>query len=154
MFAYCRNNPIARSDAAGTDEEKWDLVDNDGAPGIDLNKFGKGAGGGVGGRTTLYRSVSQSEANSIATTQKFSTTNTSMACKQFSFSFQEAAEFGRWANQKTIVSVDVPSRILNKFWTTTVDAAIFKHGTVTVYSELLPILNESMTNLQFYTISN
>ena len=67
MFAYCRNNTIARSDAVGTTE--WELADKDGAPGIDLDKLGSGAGGGAnrnyhapnggGGITSTYQSGSQ-----------------------------------------------------------------------------------------------
>ena len=153
MFAYCRSNPVVRSDAAGTNPLDTLCDDGDARSGDELKvNYGRCPGGGGGNYTTLYRSVSLSEANSIANTQTFSITNTSMTCKQFGFSFQETALFSKWANQTTIVSVDIPTQLLNKFWTTTVDATIFKHGTVTVYSEFLPLLHDSMTNLQFYTI--
>ena len=80
MFASCRNNPVSRMAAAGTDDICV-TANEDNNPFNDVGGECGGLGGGAGsgyGTTTLYRSVGSNEALDIANTGKFRTTNTSI----------------------------------------------------------------------------
>ena len=144
MFAYCRNNPVKRKDASGTDDICVTTNEDDDSP---LNDIGTnfrpgGAGGGGSVTTTLYRSVGTNEFADLAKTGQFRTTDRSMACKQFGFDYDEVAQFGEKVGNEHIVSVTIPKDSISMFDTTTVDTTIFRHGTLTVYEELLGIFNK------------
>ena len=118
MFAYCRNNPVSRIDAAGTDDICV-TANEDNNPFNDVGGECGGLGGGAGsgyGTTTLYRSVGSSEALDIANTGKFRTTNASMSCKQFGFNIDEVAQFGQKVGNTQIVSVKIPTSSLDMFY--------------------------------------
>ena len=91
--------------------------------------------------TTLYRSVSQAEAASIMMSGKFSTIPGGLEAKQFGFSLEEVQHFGTWANQATVVAVDIPTNALSLFDLTQVDKMIFKCGTLTVIGSQLDLFN-------------
>ena len=54
MFAYCRNMPVSRKDASGTDDVCVDIFNEDNNP---LNDLGSPSGGGGGGGGGGVRSV-------------------------------------------------------------------------------------------------
>ena len=96
-------------------------------------------------KTKMYRSVSQSEADSIKQNKKFIISDKGMDCKQFGLSLSETKKFGEWAGQDIVVSVKVPNYMLTRFCNQSVDSMIFKHGTVTVYSEYLNDFNNAIS---------
>ena len=151
MFAYCRNNPVKRKDASGTDDICVTTNEDDDSPLNDIGTIFRpgGAGGGGGnssgggsGTTTLYRSVGKKEAADLAKTGQFRTTDRSMACKQFGYEYDEVVQFGEKVGNDHVVSVTIPTDSTSMFYAQTVDTTIFKHGTLTVYEELLAIFNE------------
>ena len=93
------------------------------------------------GLTTLYRSVSQAEAESIMTFGRFTTIPGSFEAKQFGFSLEEVRRFGTWANQSIVVAVDIPTSALSQFDLTQVDKIIFRSGTLTVSGAQLDLFN-------------
>ena len=103
--------------------------------------------------TKLYHSVSEEEARSIRNTKSFETSPQGMDVKQFGFSYQETKTFGNFAKQDTIVSVRLPNHMLYKYDHTSVDANIFKHGTLTVTSDQLDVFNEAIRGtIRFFSI--
>ena len=91
---------------------------------------------------TVYRSVSDAEAQDISQTGKFRISPTGMDSKQFGFNYSETSKFGKWAKQNTIVSATLPTHSLSNFDLTRVDTHIFRHGTLTIYSSDMGLFNE------------
>ena len=112
MFTYCRNNPVIRRDAAGTYE--WDLADNDDAPGIDHDKFGRLPDSGAKAKSNrpttvdLYRSVCPNEADSFTSTGKFSAGAGQMEGKFFATTQADAQMWGARLNNSEIITIQVP----------------------------------------------
>ena len=112
------------------------------------------AGGGVVGgaiayssipsTTKLYRSVSEAEANDIKESGQFRLASGGMECKQFGLSLNETRQFGKLMGQNTIAVAKVPKQLLNELCTVHVDKNIFRSGTITVYSEMLPRFNQTI----------
>ena len=94
--------------------------------------------------TTVYRSVSEAEAQSIRETGQFTCDPRGMESKQFGFNFAETKQFGNMVGQHTIVSARVPNSMINQLYTGGVDTSIFRHGTLTVYLDQLPAFNQSI----------
>ena len=94
--------------------------------------------------TTVYRSVSEAEAQSIRETGQFTCDPRGMESKQFGFNLAETKQFGNMVGQHTIVSARVPNSMINQLYTGGVDTSIFRHGTLTVYSDQLPAFNQSI----------
>ena len=57
MFAYCRNNPVSRKDATGTDDISV-TVDDDDNPLDDCGVYHRGGGAGGGGNSSFTSSAS------------------------------------------------------------------------------------------------
>ena len=97
--------------------------------------------------TTVYRSISQAEAISIQTMNKFSLAQGAMECKQFGFSLSETIEFGSKYGQNLIAKATVPNSMISQLYTGGVggiDTPIFKSGTLTVPYEMLEAFNEAV----------
>ena len=92
-------------------------------------------------QTTIYRSVSSAEAQSIQSTGKFSVAVGGMESKQFGLSLSETKQFGNIVGQKTVVSATLPTSALDQFCRVSVDSTIFRSGTLTVYSDNLETFN-------------
>ena len=92
--------------------------------------------------TTLYRSVSDAEAQSIKETGRFEISPIGMNVKQFGFDLSETRQFGEIYHQSVIVSVEVPTCMISDFYSCGVDTTIFRHGTLTVYQEMLDLFNQ------------
>jgi hypothetical protein len=95
----------------------------------------------IGRTTTVYRSVSEAEAMDIINTGKFNLHAKGMDCKQFGFDYNEVLQYGKWAKQSIIVSAEIPTNTINRFYTQGVDCTIFRHGTLTVYGDVLEYFN-------------
>ena len=95
-------------------------------------------------RTKVYRSVSEAEANSIRTQNKFTLADGGMECKQFGFSLSETRQFGNIMGQNTIVSAKVPTNMLGQLYTGGVDPTIFKSGTLTVPYDMMGPFNQAV----------
>ncbi len=69
MFAYCRNNPVKRKDASGTEDLCVTSNEDDSNP---LNDYGpvRGGGGGAGGNSSLYGRSSSFRSNLQKSTGK------------------------------------------------------------------------------------
>ena len=153
MFAYCRNNPVVRIDITGTldvdsNDESDELLGNNNN---DWTNGGKLLNGNA--TTSLYRSVGANEMRSIKTNNKFIVTDRSMQAKQFSFSYNEAVKFGKFVGQNYIVKVRIPTEQIYLFDQTEVDRIIFRHGTLTVHKELLPIFNQLIVGaIEFFSV--
>ena len=91
--------------------------------------------------TKLYRSVSEAEAQDIKNTGKFNVSPIGMDGKQFGFDLEETRRFGNKVGQKIIVSAEIPTSVLNRFYILGVDTSIFRSGTLTVYVEQLEMFN-------------
>ena len=96
------------------------------------------------GSTTVYRSVSNAEAQDIRNTGRFNLPPDGMECKQFGFSLSETRQFGEKIGQNTIVSARVPNSMLNQLYTVGVDTRIFRSGTLTVYEDKLFEFNQAV----------
>ena len=94
--------------------------------------------------TTLYRSVSNAEADDILATGRFNLPPGGMESKQFGFDLNETRQFGKWAGQDQIVSASIPTNMLNQFYTGGVDTSIFRAGTLTVYGDQLDVFNQAV----------
>ena len=94
--------------------------------------------------TTLYRSVSDAEAEDILTTGRFNLLPGGMESKQFGFDLDETRQFGRWVGQNKIASANIPTNMLNQFYKVGVDTSIFRTGTLTVYGDQLDVLNRAV----------
>lgn len=94
--------------------------------------------------TTLYRSVSNAEAEDILSTGQFNLPSGGMESKQFGFDLAETQQFGKWAGQDKIVSASIPTKMLNQFYTEGVDTSIFRAGTLTVYGDQLDVFNRAV----------
>ena len=94
--------------------------------------------------TTLYRSISNAEADDILSTGRFNLPAGGMESKQFCFDLEEARQFGKWAGQDQIVSASIPTNMLDQFYTGGVDTSIFRSGTLTVYGDQLDVFNEAV----------
>lgn len=94
--------------------------------------------------TKVYRSVSNVEAPDIKATGQFNLTPGGMESKQFGFDLAETRQFGNMMGQNTIVSAKVPTNMLNQFYTSGVDASIFRSGTLTVYGDQLAAFNQAV----------
>ena len=95
----------------------------------------------------VYRSISQAEAISIQTMNKFSLAQGAMECKQFGFSLSETIEFGSKYGQNLIAKATVPNSMISQLYTGGVggiDTPIFKSGTLTVPYEMLEAFNEAV----------
>ena len=91
--------------------------------------------------TKLYRSVSEAETQDIKNTGKFNVSPIGMYGKQFGFDLEETRRFGNKVGQKIIVSAEIPTSMLNRFYILGVDTSIFRSGTLTVYVEQLEMFN-------------
>ena len=94
--------------------------------------------------TTLYRSVSNAEAEDILSTGRFNLPSGGMESKQFGFDLDETRQFGKWAGQDKIVSASIPTKMLDQFYTGGVDTSIFRAGTLTVYGDQLDVFNQAI----------
>ena len=94
--------------------------------------------------TTVYRSVSESEAKDIKSSGKFNISATGMDAKQFGFSLEETRQFGNRFGQSAIVSVEVPNKMLSQLCTIGVDTTIFRSGTLTVSIQQLDMFNQAV----------
>ena len=93
--------------------------------------------------TKIYRSVSEGEwADIQSKNYSFSLPAGGMESKQFGFNLAETQKFGNLMGQDIIISAEIPTSIINQFYTGGVDPMIFKSGTLTVYGEELELLNE------------
>ena len=95
-------------------------------------------------RTTVYRSVSNAEAQDIRNTGRFNLPYGGMESKQFGFSLSETRKFGNMVGQNIIVSARIPNSLLNQLYTGGVDTSIFRKGTLTVYGDMLDIFNRAV----------
>ena len=91
MFAYCRNNPITRTDISGTAD--YDCVDDSPLDEEDILHIGEGGGGS---EINLYRAVSPAESSSAITTQSFSSGSNSYEGSKFFASSQADAQ--KWGD--------------------------------------------------------
>ena len=94
--------------------------------------------------TTLYRSVSNAEAEDILATGRFNLPPGGMESKQFGFDLDETRQFGKWAGQDIIVSASIPTSMLDQFCQVGVDSSIFRAGTLTVYGDQLDVFNKAV----------
>ena len=103
----------------------------------------------ITGNANIYRAVSEKELENINELNAFSTTYKSMDAKQFGFSFVETLKYAKQCpNEYTaIVKSSIPENLLDKFYTIPVDNHIFKHGTLTVYGELIDIFNSAIDKI-------
>ena len=95
--------------------------------------------------TTVYRSVSNAEAQDIKNTGQFNLAPGGMESKQFGFNLSETRQFGNMMGQNTIVSAKVPNSMLNQLYTGGVDTSIFRAGTLTVYGDQLGAFNQAVS---------
>lgn len=95
--------------------------------------------------TTVYRSVSNAEAQDIRNTGQFNLASGGMESKQFGFNLSETRQFGTMMGQNTIVSAKVPNSMLNQLYTGGVDTRIFRAGTLTVYGDQLEAFNHAVS---------
>ena len=95
--------------------------------------------------TTVYRSVSNAEAQDIRNTGQFNLAPGGMESKQFGFNLFETRQFGNMMGQNTIVSAKVPNSMLNQLYTGGVDTSIFRAGTLTVYGDQLGAFNQAVS---------
>lgn len=95
--------------------------------------------------TTLYRSVSNAEAEDILATGRFNLPPGGMESKQFGFDLDETRQFGKWAGQDKIVSASIPTSMLDQFCQVGVDPSIFRAGTLTVYGDQLDVFNKAVS---------
>ena len=94
--------------------------------------------------TTVYRSVSNAEAQDIKNTGQFNLAPGSMESKQFGFNLSETRQFGNMVGQSAVVSAKVPNSMLYQLDKTQVDASIFRSGTLTVYGDQLEAFNDAV----------
>lgn len=104
--------------------------------------------GTKGGKTKIYRSVSDGEAKSIKTHNKFTLQEGGMESKQLEFPLSETQEFGNRMGQNAIVSAKIPTNMLDLFYTGGVDTSIFRSGTLTVYSNQFDIFNQAVSAIK------
>ena len=95
--------------------------------------------------TTVYRSVSNAEAQDIKNTGQFNLAPGGMESKQFGFNLSETRQFGNMIGQNTIVSARVPNSMLSQLYTGGVDTSIFRAGTLTVYGDQLGAFNQAVS---------
>ena len=95
--------------------------------------------------TTVYRSVSNAEAQDIMNTGKFNLAPGGMESKQFGFNLAETRQFGSMMGQNTVVSASVPKSMLSQLYTGGVDTSIFRSGTLTVYGDQLDAFNQAVS---------
>ena len=101
-------------------------------------------------KTSLYRSVSDAEAEDIRTTGQFNLAAGGMESKQFSYNLAETRQFGNLVGQTTIVRVKVNCFSLNQFCSVQVDRNIFRSGTLTIYGDQLDVFNQlTMGTIRF-----
>ena len=101
-------------------------------------------------KTSLYRSVSEAEAMDIQTTGKFNLAQNGLEAKQFGFDIGETASFGERVGQTRIAECSIPTNMLNVFNHTKVDGTIFRHGTLTVYDDLMDTFNNAISNIKIH----
>ena len=121
MFAYCRNNPVIRKDASGTDDVRVTDANEDDNPLNDYYGSGGAAGGNVSGSAgsnpsrgnngyggghsahssagrgtiTVYRSMSPAEYYNTMSSQKFSAgPNSYESGKYFATTYENATQWG------------------------------------------------------------
>ena len=92
--------------------------------------------------TTLYRSVSKTEFQDIASTGKFNLSPYGMESKQFGLNLGETQKFGNLVGQDSIINAKIPTNMLDSFCNVSVDPTIFRSGTITVYGEQLEMFNK------------
>lgn len=95
--------------------------------------------------TTVYRSVSEAEAQDIKTTGQFNIAPGGMESKQFGFDLAETRQFGSMMGQNAVVSANVPNSMLSQLYTGGVDTSIFRSGTLTVYGDQLDAFNQAVS---------
>ena len=93
--------------------------------------------------TTVYRSVSEAEAEDIEKTGQFNLSDGGMESKQFGFDLSETKQFGDRVGQDIVVSAKVPKKIIDECYTGGVDTNIFRSGTLTVYGDKLAAFNHA-----------
>ena len=101
-------------------------------------------------KTSLYRSVSEAEAMDIQTTGKFNLAQNGLEATQFGFDIGETASFGERVGQTRIAECSIPTNMLNVFNHTKVDGTIFRHGTLTVYDDLMDTFNNAISNIKIH----
>ena len=94
--------------------------------------------------TTLYRSVSNAEAEDILATGRFNLPSGGMESKQFAYDLDETRQFGKWVGQDQIASASIPTNMLNQFYKVGVDTSVFRAGTLTVYGDQLDVFNQAV----------
>ena len=97
--------------------------------------------------TTIYRSVSNVEADDIILSGQFNLPDGGMEAKQFAFNYDETVSFGQKMGQNITVSAQLPTSMVPKFYDGGIggiDTTWFRSGTLTVYGEQLAEFNDAV----------
>ena len=162
-YAYCNNEPINLVDDEGnipkSAKQFFDPIEEGASGYVPYRPIGASntstagqmaGGGGIADEytrtsiTKIYRSVGEAEAQDIKITGQFNLALGGMECKQFGFNLAETKQFGNMMSQYIIVSAEIPTNMLNQFFTGGVDTTIFRSGTLTVYGEQLVFFNQAI----------